>query len=79
MRAVLAILLYGLAATFGLAAGYYATAPGSAAERARAREQRAYERHLQQELDEMEAAAAFLSEQERRLGESSPLRASAGL
>jgi hypothetical protein len=67
MRALLAILLYAAAAMSGLAAGYYATAPGSAAERARAREERrAYDDALQREFAEMEAASAFLAEEERR-------------
>lgn len=80
MRAVLAIVLYGMAATVGLAAGYYATAPGSLRDRARAREeQRIYQERLQEELDEMEAAAAFLSEEERRVEERATLPASAGL
>jgi hypothetical protein len=80
MRAVLAMLLYGVAAVGGLAAGYYATAPGSLGERARARqEQRVYEERLSEELGEMEAAAAFLAEEERRLAAGATLPASAGL
>jgi hypothetical protein len=67
MRALLAIFLYAAAALGGLAAGYYATAPGSAAERARSREERrAYHEAVRREFAEMEAASAFLAEEERR-------------
>jgi hypothetical protein len=67
MRALLAIFLYAAAATAGLAAGYYATAPGSAADRARVREERrAYDHGTRREFAEMEAASAFLAEEERR-------------
>jgi hypothetical protein len=69
MRAVLALFLYAAAALGGLAAGYYATAPGSAADRARAREERRlYDDAVSREFAEMEAAAAFLAEEERRAG-----------
>jgi hypothetical protein len=64
----------------GLAAGYYATAPGSLGERERAREQRAYEERLAEEFSEMEAAAAFLAAEERRLEAAQAARpASTGL
>ncbi len=67
MRALLAIFLYAAAAFGGLAAGYYATAPGNAADRARAREERrAYDQALRREFAEMEAASTFLAEEERR-------------
>jgi hypothetical protein len=69
MRAVGAIVLYALAAIGGLSVGYLATAPRTSQERARAREAIAAERHYQQEVSEMEAAAAFLAEQERHAGE----------
>jgi hypothetical protein len=67
MRALLAIVLYAMAAIGGLAAGYFATAPAAAHERARSRAERAapvpaYE----DELAEMEAASRFLAEEERR-------------
>jgi hypothetical protein len=79
MRAVLAILLYGVAAVGGLAAGYYATAPGSLRDRAQAREeQRVYEERLRAEFEEMEAAAAFLGDLERRSAEGGAQPASAG-
>ena len=79
MRAVLAILLYGMAAVGGLAAGYFAAAPGSLRERAAARqEQRIYEEHLRAEFEEMEAAAAFLGDLERRNAEGGARPASAG-
>jgi len=68
MRALLAIFLYAVAAMSGLAAGYYATAPGTAAERARARyERRSDADALRREFAEMEAASAFLAEEERRV------------
>jgi hypothetical protein len=80
VRAVLAIFLYGVAAVGGLAAGYYATAPGSLRERATAREeQRIYEERLRAEFDEMEAAAAFLGDLERRSADPGAQPASAGL
>jgi hypothetical protein len=67
MRALLAIFLYAAAALGGLAAGYYATAPGSATDRARQREERrAYDDSLRREFAEMEAASAFLAEEGRR-------------
>jgi hypothetical protein len=67
VRAVLAVLLYAAAAVGGLAAGYLATAPGSLAERVRARqEQQIYEERLAEEFSEMEAAAAFLEREEQR-------------
>ena len=67
MRALMAIVLYGMAALGGLAAGYFATAPTSAFERPRVRE----ERHssvpsFAHELAEMEAASRFLAAEERR-------------
>jgi hypothetical protein len=64
MRAVGAIVLYVLAAVGGLSVGYLATAPGTVQERARTREAIAAERRDQEELSEMEAAAAFLAAQE---------------
>ena len=64
MRAIGAIVLYVLAAIGGLSVGYLATAPGTAQERARTREAIAAERHYEEEVSEMEAAAAFLAEQE---------------
>jgi hypothetical protein len=79
MRALLAIVLYGLAAAGGLAAGYYATAPGAAAARPRA-EQRLSHRHTpERELAEMEAASRFLEQEERRAAAGTARRASADL
>jgi hypothetical protein len=75
MRAVGAIVLYALAAIGGLSVGYLATGPRSE-ERERAREVRAAERRDQAELSEMEAAAAFLADQERRATEPTGLEAS---
>lgn len=81
MRALLAILLYGMAALGGLAAGYFATAPASAFERPRAQE----ERHsstpaFADELAEMEAASRFLAEEEQRAAhDTAALPASADL
>lgn len=67
LRAGMALLLYVAAAVGGLAAGYFATAPGSLGERSRIREERrSYERRLAEELAEMEAAAAFLRREEAR-------------
>ena len=57
-------MLYVLAAVGGLSVGYLATAPGTVQDRARTREAIAAERRHQQELAEMEAAAAFLEAQE---------------
>jgi hypothetical protein len=67
MRALLAIFLYAAAAVGGLAAGYYATAPHGLGDRARVREERrAYDDATRREFAEMEAAAGFLAEEERR-------------
>jgi hypothetical protein len=67
MRALMAIVLYGLAAFAGLATGYFATAPASAHERPRPRaERQAPVPSYADELAEMEAASRFLAEQERR-------------
>jgi hypothetical protein len=67
MRALLALVFYGMAAFAGLAAGYFATAPGTASERTRARaERRAADAALEAEFAKMEAAAAFLAAEERR-------------
>jgi hypothetical protein len=65
MRAVGAIVLYALAAIGGLSVGYLATAPRTPEERGRTREAVAAERHYEEEVSEMEAAAAFLAEHER--------------
>ena len=65
MRAIGAIVLYVLAAIGGLSVGYLATAPGTAQERARTREAIAAERHYEEEVSEMEAAAAFLAAEEQ--------------
>jgi hypothetical protein len=71
MRALMAIVLYGLAAVAGLAAGYFATAPASAHERPRAGvERRAAAPAYADELAEMEAAARFLAEEERRAADA---------
>jgi hypothetical protein len=75
MRAVGAIVLYALAAIGGLSVGYLATAPRGE-ERERAREVRAADRQHREELSEMEAAAAFLAEQERRAAEPARFEAS---
>jgi hypothetical protein len=61
LRAVGAIVLYVLAAVGGLSVGYLATAPRTPEERERA----AAVRQHRAELAEMEAAAAFLAEEER--------------
>ena len=73
MRAVGAIVLYVLAAVGGLSVGYLATAPGTLQDRARTREAIAAERQYEEELSEMEAAAAFLAAQEA--AEAVPARA----
>ena len=73
MRAVGAIVLYVLAAVGGLSVGYLATAPWTAQDRARTREAIAAERRDAEEVSEMEAAAAFLAEQEGRVA-SRPAR-----
>jgi hypothetical protein len=65
MKAIGAIVLYAVAAAMGLSIGYLATAPRGGEDRARSREASAAERHHEDELSEMEAAAAFLAEQER--------------
>jgi hypothetical protein len=67
MRALLAIVLYAMAAIGGLAAGYFATAPAAAHERPRPRAERAARLPVyEDEVAEMEAAARFLAEEERR-------------
>jgi len=67
MRALLAIVLYGMAAVGGLAAGYFATAPASAHERPRVRELgHGPAPSFADELAEMDAASRFLAEEERR-------------
>jgi hypothetical protein len=75
MRALLAIVLYGLAAVSGLAAGYYATAPAAGHGRP---EPRVVRHAPERELAEMEAAARFLEQEERAAAEGTR-RASADL
>jgi hypothetical protein len=67
MRALLAIVLYGLVALGGLTVGYLTTAPAIDFERPRAREERLHHApSFAEELAEMEAAARFLAVEERR-------------
>jgi hypothetical protein len=67
MRALLAIVLYGMAALGGLAAGYFATAPASAFEPPTLREERLGSTPaFADELAEMEAASRFLAAEEQR-------------
>jgi hypothetical protein len=75
MRAVGAIVLYVLAAASGLSVGYLATAPRTTHERARTREAIAAERQYEEELSEMEAAAALLAAQEAHGAQAVPARA----
>lgn len=70
-------MLYVLAAVGGLSVGYLATAPGTAQDRARTREAIAAERRDQEELSEMEAAAAFLAAEEAAAAQAVPARADA--
>lgn len=69
MRALLALVLYGMAALGGLAAGYFATAPmgGEGRTKAHAERRAPAAPAYADELAEMEAASRFLVEQERRV------------
>jgi hypothetical protein len=70
MKALGAMVLYAIAAVAGLSVGYLATAPRGPEDPARSREALAAERHHRDEVSEMEAAAAFLAEQEREAARS---------